>query len=182
MKRLIFILALLLFNAEMSNAQASDSLINGIRFKYQVIRNSLEDYNTITTEIWNQSAEGGQGTAYYAGDDLKLIEVIWLGETGKRIVEYYFDNGELIFAFNQEFRYNRPIYWDEQKAKEFGDNEFFDPKKTTIKEDRYYFEREKLIHWLDNKRNEVDLTSGTNLIVGQEVISHALKMKSELKK
>lgn len=108
--------------------------------------------------------------------------MVWFGETGKRMTEYYFDNEKLIFAFDQVFLYNRPIYWDEKTAKEYDDKEVFDAKKTTVEENRYYFNNEDLFQWLDNEKNEKDVTIATNSIVGKELLAHCYKMKDEFKK
>jgi len=182
MKKLLIILSLIFLTSNFLFAQDNDSLVKDIRLKYSEIRANLDSYDTTMIEIWGESTEGGQATAYYDNGNLKLIEVVWLGETGKNQIEYYFNNGKLIFAFDQNFEYNRPIYWDEKTAKENGDNEIFDPKKTTVKEDRYYFNNEKLFLWLDNDKKEVDLTMGTNSIKGQGLIAHCYKMKDKLKK
>ena len=182
MTRLIIISTFILLTSNFLFAQDRESLVKDIRSKYTEIRANLDSYDTTMIEIWDESAEGGQATAYYESGNLKLIEVVWLGETGKNQIEYYFNDEKLIFAFDQDFDYNRPIYWDEEKAKENGDNEVFDPEKTTVKEDRYYFDNEKLFLWLDNDKEEQDLTMGTNSIVGQGLIAHCYKMKDELKK
>lgn len=162
--------------------QEKDSLVSDIRIKYSDTRTNILHLHTKIIERLDESTEGGQAKGYFDNGKLKLIEVFWLGETGKRIIEYYFNNGQLIFAFNQHFDYNRPIYWDEETATENGDSEFFDPKKTTVKEDRYYFNDKKLFLWLDNERQEQDLTLGTNSIIGQELIAHCYQMKADLEK
>jgi hypothetical protein len=182
MKRLLSISILIFLTSNFLLAQNKDSLVKDIRSKYTEIRTNLDSYDTTMIEIWDESTEGGQATAYYDKGDLKLIEVLWLGETGKKQIEYYFNDGKLIFAFDQDFDYNRPIYWDEKTAEENGDKEVFDPKKTTVKEDRYYFNNEKLFLWLDNDKKEVDLSMGTNSITGQGLIAHCYKMRDELKK
>ena len=182
MKRLLSISILIFLTSNFLLAQNKDSLVKDIRSKYTEIRTNLDSYDTTMIEIWDESTEGGQATAYYDKGDLKLIEVLWLGETGKKQIEYYFNDGKLIFAFDQDFDYNRPIYWDEKTAEENGDKEVFDPKKTTVKEDRYYFNNEKLFLWIDNDKKEVDLSMGTNSITGQGLIAHCYKMRDELKK
>lgn len=163
-------------------AQDKDFLVKDIRLKYSEIRENLDFYDTTMIGIWGESTEGGQATAYYDNGNLKLIEVVWLGETGKSQIEYYFNNGKLIFAFDQDFDYNRPIYWDEKTAKENGDNEAFNPQKTTVKENKYYFKNEILFLWLDNDKKEVDLTTKTSSITEQGLITHCYKMKDKLKK
>lgn len=182
MTRLIIISTFVLLTSNLLFAQNKDSYVKDIRSKYTKIRANLDAYDTTMIEIWDESTEGGQATAYCDKGDLKLIEVVWLGEVGKKQIEYYFNNGKIIFVFAQNFNYNRPIYWDEKTAKENGDNEVFDSKKTIIKEDRYYFNNEKLFLWLDNNKKEQDLNMGTNSIVAQGLITHGYKMKSELKK
>ena len=182
MTRLLIILTFTLLPSSILFSQDTDSLVKDIRSKYIEIRTNFDSYDTTIVEISGESTESGQGTAYYDNGHLKLIEVIWLGETGKNKIEYYFNDGELIFAFDQNFDYNRPIYWNEKTAKENGDNEIFDSKKTTVKEDRYYFNNENLFLWLDNDKQEQDLTMGTNSIVGQGLIAHCYKMQDELKK
>ena len=73
-------------------------MIGDIRLHYSEIRANLNTYDTTIIEIWHESTEGGQAIAYYDKADLKLIKVVWLGETGKKQIEYYFNDGELIFA------------------------------------------------------------------------------------
>lgn len=124
----------------------------------------------------------GQATAYYDNDYLKLVEVVWYGETGKSKLEYYFNEGKLIFALDQNFHYNRPIFWDEKKSEENNDKEVFDSKKTIIKEDKYYFNNEILFLWINNNKKEQDLTMGINSIVGKGLITHCYKMKEKISK
>ena len=182
MTRLIFISTFILLTSNFLFAQDKDSLVKDIQSKYTEIRANLDSYDTTMIENWDESTEGGQATAYYDNEDLKLIEVVWLGETGKHHIEYYFNDGKLIFAFDQDFEYNRPIYWDKETAEENGDTQVFDPQKTNLKEYRYYFNNEKLFLWLDNDKKEQDLNMGTNSIVGQGLIAHCYKIKDELKK
>ena len=178
MNRLLIISTFLLLTSNFLFGQEKDSLVADIRMKYSETRTNILHYDTKMIEIRDESTEGGQAVGSYDNSELKLIEVLWLGETGKRLIEYYFHDGQLIFAVKQDFDYNRPIYWLEEN----GDNEVFDPKKTTVKEDRYYFNNEKLFLWLDNDKQEQDLTTGTNSIVGQGLVAHCYKMKNKLKK
>lgn len=175
-------MTILLLTGNFLFAQNKDSLIKKIRVHYIQIRENLGSYDTTIIQILRESTEGGQATGYYDNVELKLIEVVWLGETGKHQIEYYINDGKLIFAFDQYFDYNRPIYWDKKTAKENGDDEVFDTTKTKVKGDRYYFDNEKLFLWLDNDKKEQDLTMGTNSIVGQGLIAHCYKMRDELKK
>lgn len=180
--RLIIITTFFLLTSNLLFAQDKDLLVKDIRLQCTEIKSKLASYNTSMIEIWGESAEGGLATGYYYKGDVKLIEVIWLGETGKKQIEYYFNKGKLIFAFEQYFEYNRPIFWNEKIAKSNGDNEVFHPDKTTVIEDRYYFNNEVLFLWLDKDKKEQNLSTGTNSIIGQGLIAHCNKIKAEIKK
>ncbi len=183
MTRLTIISIFILLTNNSLFAQCNDSLVKNIRVKYTEIRTELDSYDITMISIWDESTEGGLATAYYDNEgNLKLIEVIWLSETGKHQIEYYVENEKLIFVFDQKFYYNRPFYWDEETAKENEDSEVFDPKKTIVKENRYYFNDEKIFLWLDDKKKEQDFTLDTNAITIQEMIAYYYKMKDKLKK
>lgn len=164
----------------LSYAQSKDSLVNIVRKKYQQIRNDLKTYDTVSVDLEEESTEGGEATGYYAKKDLKLISLEYFGETGKKTIEYYFDKGQLFFAYERNYTYNRPIYWDKERMKENNDTEVHDPAKKKIEEDRYYFSGTKLIRWLDKDKKQADLTKGTNKLVGQGLIVHASKIRDLL--
>ena len=182
MKKLIFTLHTLFWGLGLVFAQSNDQTLKDIREEYKVIQNNLSSYQKVNSDVENQSTEGGEIIAYFDETDLKLIITKGYGETGKNITEYYFENQKLFFVFDQRFDYNRPIYWNKKLAEENNDNEVFDPNKTKINADRYYFDNEKLFLWLDNDKKKVDLTLGTNTIVGKGLIAHAHKLQSELEK
>ena len=104
-----------------------------------------------------------------------------MGETGKRKIEYYINEGKLIFAFEQNFEYNRPIYWNEKTAKENGDTELYDSRKTRVQEDRFYFHDEKMFLWLDNEKEEINLRIDANAMIGQKLIADYYEVKDKLK-
>ena len=179
----VFILALL-FPSIACNyciAQDDNNWVLDIRAKYHEIRGNLYAYDTTELDLWGESTEGGHAVVYYEGHDLKLVEVVWYGETGKHQTDYYLDSMEVIFVFDQNFYYNKPIYWDENRVKETGDNEVFDPTKTTVQENRYYFNNEKLFLWLDNDKKKQDMNLGKNLRVGVEIIIQFNELLSNLK-
>lgn len=163
-------------------SQTTSLKIDKIKSVYKTININLDSYDTTMIQIWDESTEGGQAVAYYDSLELQLIQIVLLGEMGKSVLEFYFSNDSLIFAFDQTQEYNRPIYWDEKTAKENGDNEAFDYNKTKFIEDRYYFHQETLIKWINPKKESVDLTLGTNSIAGNGLLAHCYQMKEKLKK
>jgi len=54
-------------------AQNTDSLTQDIRIKCNYIRTNLSSFDTTLIDIWVESTEGGQGTAFYENSKLKLI-------------------------------------------------------------------------------------------------------------
>lgn len=176
------IILVFLSGAYSSHAQSPDSLKKAIRTKYQAIRSDLKSFDTVIIDVWNESTEGGQTTGYFKKKNLKLIESVSFGEKEKNELELYFENGLLFFVYEKHYTYNRPIYWGEKHMKENNDTSTFDPKKTIVAEDRYYFHREKLIRWLDTNQKVVDLTLGTNPLVERHLISHAHKLRDKVKK
>ena len=75
-------------------------------------------------------------------EELKKIVVSYYGEMGKLIEEYYFWNNNLFFVFTQDYLYNMPKIMDGSKVEK-------------IYENRYYFQDDKLIRWLDPNKEKV---------------------------
>lgn len=163
---------------EITEAPSTPDIIAEIRENFTKINNAEDNYRTIEKEILGKSAEGGNAVYYIDDEGYGLAKIVatYFGETGKSIVEYYYHEGELFFVFNQKYKYNRPIIYDEEMAAEFGDDEVFDISKSTITEDRYYFDKDELIRWLDNDKEEVASTSDEFAEKNTELIenSHSL--------
>ena len=175
----VFILA---FSPCLAFAQTTESIVHDIRHKYNQIQTQLPKYQTKQIPIFNESTEGGEARAFFDDQqDIKCIEIIWLGESGKKIMTYYFDKTQLFFAYEQRIIYNRPIYWNIELAKEIGDTEIFDPQKSTITIQRYYFENEKLVLWLDHANKSVNLDKLETKQQSQDILHHAAKMYRKFK-
>jgi hypothetical protein len=61
--------------------------------------------------------------------------VDYYGETGKAVIEYYFDHKGVFFAFEKYYNYTQPFYEPGWKIK-------------SVKESRYYFYNRQMIRWL----------------------------------
>lgn len=156
MKTLTLALTILLLTSGWSCAQSTSEDIKNIRAMYKDIRDHYETYDTTAAEVWDESTEGGEVIGYYDDGDLKLMEVWLYGETRRSKTEYYYNNGQLFFVFDVDYKYNRPIYWDEETAAQNNDTEAFDDDKTVILENRYYFKDEQLIRWIKHNKEKVD--------------------------
>lgn len=156
-----YFLAALLLASTAAQEQATDPAVAAIQADYRRIRSERATYRTRPVDLSGESAEGGVGTAYYAGKRLQLLEATYYGEMGKQLTQYYYHNGQLCFALSSYHRYNRPFYYDKKAAREAGDSDAFDPKKTVVEENRYYFQNGQLIRWLNpaNKLQPVTLAA-----------------------
>src|SRR5258705_7336773 len=133
------------------------------------MRNKLDEYETIKSTFTVETGENVQGTAFYEGDDLKIIEVIYLSESGHRQMEYYFENGNLYFVLERNQPSEGTISLDIKGTKN-KKTPTAAPANNEVTENRYYFYEDKLIRWYDNERQEIDLNAGTNSFTGEKLI------------
>lgn len=167
----------------LSNASIADnSAILHIRKEYQSILNTVPSLKAESLPLSEYSTEGGEAKAYRdSSGNIRLLRIQVLFESGTVFEEFYYENGMLIFAFYQSHRYNVPFYVMPQTAKEIG-SEPFDPKKTIIIENRYYFDRGKMIRWLNESKNEVKPNSKIFREAEKEVAETSSEMLSKFKR
>ncbi|WP_246008619.1 hypothetical protein [Chryseobacterium lactis] len=114
--------------------------------------NSIKNWSAVKSKnIEGESAEGGEARLYYQNKRLEKIIARHYGEMGQLLVEYYLLNGKLSFVFEKEYKYNRPLFYDQKAMKENNDTEAFDFKKSEITETRNYFEKGNLIHIVNSQ-------------------------------
>ena len=136
-----------------SNHQCAQSVAQQkrhIRTVYADTNRNLPVYKVTSYDVY-QSTEGGEVSLYFNHAQLKKIKEVHFGETGKVIFEYYFDDQGLVFIFEQIHDYNAPITQFEADE----DIPAFDPNKSRIEENRYYFCQGKMIEWLDENKRPV---------------------------
>lgn len=161
---------------------AEDLGIVHIRKEYQAIRNALPQLKTETVELSGYSTEGGEAKAFRDGKgNIRLVKVELFFESGKVFEEFYYENGALIFVLYTKHRYNVPFFVTPETAKEIG-GEAFDPKKTTVTEDRYYFNKAKMIQWLDEKKNRVSPQGKEFKDAEKEILETSNEMLSQFKR
>jgi len=147
---------LLIITTMTCKGQTFSDIIRDIRTEYKLTNNN-RNLTKDSIELSNQSTESGQLITLKDtnGNSRKLIATYY-GENGKLIDEYYLSNNKIIFYLTRQFIYNRPIYWDMNKAKENNDSEVFDISKSKIIENRYYFDsNEKLILFIDKDKKNI---------------------------
>lgn len=120
----------------------TSKIISEIKRQYAEINAKTASYNKVEKNLFGQSTEGGNSIAYFDKVGLRKIVTTHYGETGKAVIEYYFNQTGLFFALKSEYFYNRPI------------NE----ENTTIallEENRYYFYNNILFKWLDKNKKSI---------------------------
>ncbi len=149
MKLKLFVAALAIFFCGASLAE--DPAILRIRAEYQAIQTALPSFKELSASV--VTSEGGDATAYMdEKGDIRLLKTLRYFETLKVYENYYYKDGALMFALVTLHRYNVPPYITPEVAKGAG-IEPFDPKKTRIVEERYYFDQGKMIRWTRDKEN-----------------------------
>ena len=142
-----------------TSLQADESTISQIQNKYKTIRKELPTLSKEEIDLSGYSAEGGTATAYHDGKgNTRLIRAELYGESGKFFEEFYYLNGLLFFAFYENHRYNVPYYVTPEITGETEGN-YFDPNKTKVLENRYYFNKGKMVRWLNENKSEVNINT-----------------------
>ncbi len=105
------------------------------------------------------SVTGDTITGYYRRDEeiRKIYYQNTFGEKSRIFSEYYFDDGMLIYLVKQEYIYNRPQSYTEELARSNNDSNWYDDKKTKLQVSKFYFDKNKLIKWIDGSNNNTDV-------------------------
>jgi hypothetical protein len=121
-----------------SRAQTADA-VQSIRKQYAAINKRVARSKKVRKELSGFSAEGGQLIAYFDGPAIVKIAATYYGETGRTEEEYFYQDAKLIFVYRKESTYSRPM----------------SGKVIRTKENRFYFQNDQLIKWLDENGKEV---------------------------
>jgi hypothetical protein len=147
MKRILALLALTALHAYAGvftlpssvKAHLSTDAIESIREHYAEINRNLSRYRKVRKQLPGYSIEGGMLEAYADGQAVRKIVATYYGETGKAVEEFYFWDGQLIFVFRKDFQYDRPL----------------SGKTVSTRENRFYFDNNRLIRWVGESGRQV---------------------------
>jgi hypothetical protein len=123
--------------ASANSSQGKDS-ISSIRQRYAAINKNLAKYRLVKKELSGFSTEGGELTAYFDGTEIVKIAATFNGETNSWFEEFYYRNGRLMFVFRKQEIYDAPMN-----------------KVVKTKENRFYFNNDELIRWINENGKEV---------------------------
>ncbi len=172
-------ITVLMFTASEADA---DPRISDIRKECRAIRDAVLTLHQETIEIIDCSTEGGIAMLFRDGNgSIRLIRVELYSRSGKEFNEYYYRNGLLIFALHEHHRYNMPFNVSKEDAKKMG-VDYFDPRKTRITEDRYYFDNGTMIKWLAEDKKDIAAQSREFRDAEKEVISFSNQMLAKCKR
>ena len=116
---------------------STELVILKIRKEYARINADSAKYKVVSKNIDNLSTEGGELTNYYEGGELVKSVIFLLGEMGKSKMEFYIAGDEIFFCYEQIMHYDKPMYMQGSHIEITAVN-------------RYYFNNQKIIRWLDN--------------------------------
>lgn len=111
-----------------------------IRAEVAAINKGAAKYKKTTKNVEDISLEGTEATYFHSAKNLKKITAQMFGETYNATSEFYYQNGELIFAFIKRNQYDTQI----------GVNP--PPKVVRVEERRFYFANGELIRLLVGKK------------------------------
>jgi hypothetical protein len=139
-------LFLIFFTCFFSCKKKMDDVLTGIQKNCIEINKSLDKLTKKQAEDIISSSHGNI-TGYYNDDEVKKIYSANYTDTTRTFSTFYFDDGMLIFAEEQNFIYNRPVKYTEEVAKAHNDTVWYDDKKTRLVINHYYFYKDRLIRW-----------------------------------
>lgn len=147
MKRCITMLLFSLVCASLSHAD-----VEAIKRACAAITAVLPGFESDTQSFAGYSTEGGTAIAYFdAKKAIRFIHTEAPGEMSKEIRDFYFKDGALIYACYAVYHYNAPYYMTPERAQQEG-SEPFDPKKTKVQKEHFYFSGGKMIEWIGSDK------------------------------
>jgi len=149
--------------ADSAQAQTEKEVVK-IRAEVAAINKGISKYTKTTKDVEDVSLEGTEATYYHSAKVLKKITAKMFGETYNATSEFYYSNGELIFAFVKRNRYDTQVGMDAP------------PKVVSSEEQRFYFAGGELIRMLIGKK---ELKSGSEKYseLKDEIIDISGKLK-----
>jgi hypothetical protein len=93
----------------MAVAAQTDKRVTDIRGKVAEINKGAGKFTKTKKDVMGISTEGAEATLFHKGKELKKVVAKIYGETFNAISEFYFDGGDLIFAYDKINHYDTQI-------------------------------------------------------------------------
>ncbi|MBC8136342.1 MAG: hypothetical protein H8F28_10690 [Fibrella sp.] len=159
------------FGQRTGRDQSITTDVQAIRKYYTRINTEAKRYTKKERDLSGFSAEGGTLTGYYGKNELRKMVAIYYGESGRKIEEYYFADGSLIFVLSTDLRYVRPLTFDGKDTGEIASTE----------QNRIYFNKSNLIQWLTPNGKPVKTDDTTARLKSKEVRATAADLLTRLR-
>ena len=132
-------------------ADTAHSQVADINRDVAIVQARLPQFRRDSVQLWGFSSEGGVAIAYRdSAGAVRLIRVQLFGESGKTAQDFYFQRGALILCSKRDHIYNMPFNFSDTVARQEG-LPAFDPKKTRVVRESFYFRDRQLVRWRDQK-------------------------------
>jgi len=165
------ILCCVILCASLAVNDSIDVIVKRIREKCIYINTHLKEYKKIVKDNVDGNSEGEQIRGYVYKDSVKLIIEESYGESGKQVTEYYYDRNRVVFIYNREYKYSKPIYAPSFNSKDYD-----------LKESRFYFDNNKMIKWIDEKKNNVPGGNQDFIETGRSWIDYSMELIKTIKR
>ncbi len=130
--------------APLDSAQ-TEAIVAEIRRRFQDTERA-SDLVSRTVDIGELSPEGGEAIVRERVGAVVKISAVQAFETGRTTTDFYLDAGRLYFVFDRRESYVAPLDGD-------------GPANNEKTEDRYYFDGDRLVRWVDTKGVKRDVAS-----------------------
>ncbi len=135
MKILVFLITLAIFNSSYITAQTEEDMVKLIRQQFKTINDELKSYRSeFSSGTDEESGADWSVNEYFKGEQLMKVEEKYFGDMTENYNQYYYWNNQLFFIFTN-YTYYMP-----------------DESGSIVTENRYYFNKNKLIRWLDSEK------------------------------
>lgn len=146
--------------------ETEDLIIKTITEQYNLINKNTGSYKSIEKNLdCDHCLEGASMEIWKDKNDVKKILAWYLGETWQSKDEYYFNNDSLIFVSEKNYKYQS----------------IMNPVNARVKENQYYFQKNKLIRMIDPKQDKVNTQDSLFISKETELLKKARDLQQKTK-
>jgi hypothetical protein len=169
MKKILIFSTLFCFASSFLYSQTEEELVNQIRKQFAQTNENSSQYKVVEVDLYDESTEGGKLKAFQDSGQTVLIQADYYGEMGHKSEQYYLCKEILYFAYWVEEQYDKPIFEEDFKV-------------LSKNENRYYFNNNKMIRWLDNTKTKQNKNTALYEISEKIVLNECQSLLEKLKK
>ncbi len=142
---------------------------------------NIKNYRVKTIDLTGLSDVTGTINGYFNGKDLVMATVTTYGDTGRAQDTYFFENDRLTCSQQEQYIYNKPTYYTQERAIKNGDSVWYDDAKTVRKVSYFYFYEKRMIKWIDRDKKTMPDTDPRYRLQKELLLSDAEKLVKMLR-